>query len=197
MIGKRRYFARVVVTSALLCLASCTLLTEHPLSDEKTSKPDEGLIGDWIIEGSKNEIWRVIRRPGTKNSLELTIEQAGKEKQGPFTVFTTIVGQDRYMTVEEIDPDTRDKSYSISRYAWIDRDTLQPFALDQERAAKAISAGELQGKVTTKKGLLGTTDEVTVTGSPQSIADYLKKHGREVFPAPEDKTDTIKFVRKK
>jgi hypothetical protein len=190
-----------VMTAALALLGSCTLSSQHPLSDEKTSKLDQRLIGDWILDNTDNEIWRVTRKPGTKNSLELTILNAasGRIQQGPYTVFTTVVGKDRYLSVEESDEQSGGKRYEVSRYAWVDGDTIQPFAADTARIARAISAGELQGTVEKKRGLPGSMriEDAVVTAAPEAVARFLEKHGREVFPAPKDKDSAVRFMRRK
>jgi hypothetical protein len=186
------------MTAVLALSASCTLSARHPLTDEKTSKIDERLIGDWVMEGSEKEIWRVRRRPATKNSLELTLFEATSDKEhGPSSVHTTVIGEDHYMTLEDIDPQSGRVSCDISRYAWIDDDTIQAFPLDKDRIAEAIAAGELEGEIT-KRSWLGATvvAEVLVTGSPESIARYLKKHGKKAFPVPRDNDLVIRFKRK-
>jgi hypothetical protein len=47
MPAKNRCRAALCVLVTLLSAGCEVVLFEHPLSDEKTSKPDERLLGDW------------------------------------------------------------------------------------------------------------------------------------------------------
>ena len=93
------------------------------------------------------------------------------------------------MSMETVAAESEKKvdTYTILRYDFPDKDTLEVCLMDGSRMAAAIRSKELQGTVETKKeaGLLGLisggTKIVTVTDSPENLARFLKKHGRDCF----------------
>ena len=169
-----RNTALLATAAMTLTIAACVPESRHPLSDEKTSKIDEQLIGKWIDEdGDPDTVVLFKPRKGAKNTFEASGLGEPDEKPGIF--FTTKINSRRYLSFEGEDEKTDRKRYAICWYEYADPDTVKIYLLDEKAIEKAIVAKELAGEIR------GTNKEVFITASPDDLAKYLKKHGPKCF----------------
>ena len=61
----------LLLITTLMSLAAACVESKHPLSDEKTSKIDERLIGTW--QGDPKMICRAKKSVVTKNALDVDV----------------------------------------------------------------------------------------------------------------------------
>lgn len=80
-----RHLLWVVVPTVLLSLIGCD--SENPLSDPKTSRPDERLVGKWRLLGKDGQVlyWNVGRmgEKSPKGVMRVTGVVQGKGKAEP------------------------------------------------------------------------------------------------------------------
>ena len=172
------------LTAPLLALVGACVESRHPLSDEKTSKIDERLIGTWQAD---KMVWRVKKEPDAKNALEAEI----KDENG--TSQRAALRHHRQGKAIH-DPNgfrqggankDRKEPYDIYQYRFVDNDTVEVRGMDGDVLRKAIA----------EKKLAGTTPKdaaPTITASSAEIARYLEAHADECYPADTDFTLTFK-----
>jgi hypothetical protein len=173
-----------VVGSLLAVFASC-VDSKYPLSDEKTSKIDEGLIGNWEYNGT----WKVSKSRDVKNALEVM----SPESTAPGLAFTTTIGSGHYLSLGDkiptADAKKRVGQYNIYRYRITDKDTVEFRGMDSEVIEKAIAAKQLRGQI--------VDDEPVITDTPEAIAKYIEANADTCFPKPADKDEAAIIKRKK
>ncbi|MGO8690881.1 MAG: hypothetical protein ACLQLG_14760 [Thermoguttaceae bacterium] len=173
----------LLLTAPLLALVGACVESRHPLSDEKTSKLDERLIGTWQAD---KMVCRVKKSADAKNSLEAeTKDENGTSRALLFA--TTIKGK-QYMTLfglgKEAQKD-RKEPYDIYQYRFVDNDTVEVRGMDPKVLRKAIAEKKLAG--TSPKG-----DDPVITASSAELARYLEAHADECYPADTDLMLTFK-----
>ncbi|MEN6450426.1 MAG: hypothetical protein ABFC96_08045 [Thermoguttaceae bacterium] len=196
MSRKGNALAACLLTAFCLSAVSCGPVFLHPLSDEKTSDRDDRLLGQWKwAEGQ--DVMLVTVAKGKGKSLD--IKAVGSSSENPkekeeyaFPIFTTKIGSQCFLTMQSMDADAKKplNTYTIVRYDLPDQQTLEVRPMEDDRIAAAIQSKELQGTLVTKKttsflgGLISMIDEtesITVSDSPENIARFLRKHGRDCF----------------
>lgn len=179
--------------AALLAVVGSCVESRHPLSDEKTSKIDQRLIGTWRLEDDPAG-WQVKKSAQAENALELTMPDPRANKS---LLFTITIKSKAYMTVKETDEDAKTElgapAYAIYQYVFIDKDTVQvrgmePKVIEQAIADKTLG-GEPKLKKTKTRRVLGILDiktveekEPVITAAPEAIARYLETHAEECYP---------------
>jgi hypothetical protein len=175
-----------VVGSLLAVVASC-IDSKNPLSDEKTSKIDERLIGAWKLSGD-NDLWKVSKSKGVKNALEVTVP----ESKVPDRVFTTTIKSKSYLSVQDEDPKTSAKReaapYQIYQYRFIDKDSVEFRPMNSGVVEKAIAAKQLRGEM--------VRDTPVITDTPEAIAKYIEAHADACFLKAAD-NEAVIFKRQK
>lgn len=169
---------------AALCIVSGCVPSKHPLSDEKTSKVDQRLVGRWVIEGDeKKDSLMVVTQKEGQNGLEITSGDDGDEDSA--VAFATTIGDHHYLSAGDKEDDPEEIEYQIVLYEFADNDTLKVYSLDQQVIEKAIADGTLTGVVETKReGFIFTHIERTakmITDSPAYLKAFLKKRGKDCF----------------
>ena len=123
------------------------------LSDEKTSKIDDGLIGDWrIIEEHSNGIITISK--SGKNRLEataITDKYPCDNKDEKYFLFTTNIGQRSFMSVKAADLG----GFLILQYSIIDKNTLVIRDMNEDKLAAAIGAKNFMARLKRQKGITG------------------------------------------
>ncbi len=171
------------LTAPLLALVGACVESRHPLSDEKTSKIDERLIGTWQAD---KMVWRVKKSADAKNALEAEIKDENGTSRA--LLFATTVKGKQYMTLMGLGKEAqkdRKEPYDIYQYRFVDNDTVEVRGMDGDVLRKAIA----------EKKLAGTTPKdaaPTITASSAEIARYLEAHADECYPADTDFTLTFK-----
>lgn len=194
---------------AVLAVAVSCVESRHPLSDEKTSKIDERLIGMWKDEGG--DVWRVTKSQDAKNGLE--VEHADQNGSGRFLMFTTTIKSNGYMSPRDVSEETEKEPkpprYDIYQYVFLDKDTVQVQGMEPAVILTAIADKKLDGeiKVTKKKvrpffGIFGREKIVeekspVITATPEKLARYLESHAADCFPAKTDAMLTFKLTFKR
>jgi hypothetical protein len=173
------------VAAAVSCLES-----RHPLSDEKTSKVDERLIGAWLDEGG--DLYTVRRGDPKKNHLNGEWQAKDtKDGSAKLLLFTTTLDSKHYMTVKDLSDDAeknRQGAYDLYQYRFRDNDILEIRGMIDEVIEKAVAQKLLAGKAV--KG-----EDPVITDSTEAITRYLKAHAAECYP---EKTDIMMtFKRRK
>jgi hypothetical protein len=198
-----------------LASAGCDVEFRHPLSDESTSILDERLIGDWST--GDGEIWRVTKRTGCKNSLELQIVGSPDPPPPPHgIIYTTVVGPHRFLSLRDPVEDADGRVSSIYRYEYADEHTVTFFGQDLDAFRAAIAAKELRGEIRIKKcecsppldspvpspdtqAITETVENeiVTVTEPAEALTRYLAKNGLRCFPDKKRNRLTFRRVKPK
>ena len=186
----------LLVVAPLLALVASCVDSQHPLSNEKTSKTDERLIGVWQMKDDSTE-YRVEKSTRRKNALEVTI--ADPNATGPCVAFTTTVDSKAYLSIANHDEEAvkrgKESTYNIYRYRFIDNDSVELRGMDSEAIMKAIADKKLGGKIKVTRIKTGRVfwlfgketwveeKEPIITDSPEGIARYLHAHAGECYPA--------------
>jgi hypothetical protein len=176
-----------VVVSLLAVVASC-VDSKNPLSDEKSSKIDERLIGVWRL-ATEDRDWKVVKSKDVKNALEVTVPGAKK----PDPMFTTTIKSNCYVSVWDHEANAKRKAdtgaYSMYQYVFIDKDTVEIRHMSPEVIAKAIAAKQIRGEIVDK--------EPVITDTTAGIAQYVEGHADECFPKTKAEDERIIFKRQK
>ncbi len=177
------------LVAMLLAVVGSCVESQHPLSDEKTSKIDERLIGTWHLEGDP-EAWKVKKNSHAENALEVALADP---RAGDALLFTTTIKSKGYMSMKDTDEDAKKKPgvarYQIYQYVFLDNDTVQVRGMEPKVVVKAIADKTLNGEITTRPNLLIFREKwPTITAAPQAISRYLEAHAGECYPV---KTDAI------
>jgi hypothetical protein len=185
----------LLVVAPLLAIAGSCVESRHPLSDEKTSKIDERLIGTWGLEDD-NQVWQIQRSQRTKNALDLTVaDGTGKAKS---IAFTTTVKSKAYMSIADFGAEAGEKlpahRYDIFQYVFVGNDSVVVCGMDSQVISKAIADKTIGGEISVTKvktrpflGLFGKVRIVeekspVITDGPEGIAKYLAAHSDECYP---------------
>ena len=182
---------------ALFSITACVPEFDHPLSDEKTSKIDNQLVGRWEAikdEGSKDKkksFWIFSRQEGVENTLnfrEETLPLSGEDnaktdqKDKPADAFTTRIGAARYLSVGGSKDDKgKEKSYIICRYTISKDGVLTVYLMNQEVLGRDVAARKIPGIVEYSGKNKSRLDRVRITAEPSDIAEYIKARGSECF----------------
>ncbi len=181
----KRVLPFLLVAPLMIVAVSC-VDSKHPLSDEKTSKIDERLIGTWQDEDKTT--WRVTKSAAAKNSLALEWKKKGQDDSGKAIVFTTVIKTKNYLSIRDTTDETpkdQKEAYNIYQYRLIDNDTVELRGMRPEVLKKAI-----EGKLLT--GTILKDNVPTITDSPDVIKSYLEAHADECYPVKTDLMLTFK-----
>jgi hypothetical protein len=183
-----RQIATFCIVSALLGLFTSCIDSEKPLSDEKTSKIDEKLVGNWTLEDGK---WTVKKSADVKNALEVL----GPDMTTPSVLFTTTIKSKSYLSVADRDPKAKNGpvsgTYQIYQYLFINDDTVEVRGMSSTAIEKAITNKVLQGKIS------DDDDEPVITDATDKIVKYIEAHADQCFLKPADNDERIIFKRQK
>lgn len=181
--------------------ALCLLLTScfdstAPLSDPKTAKPDDRLLGVWRFKGESGEVnYYHFGRMGDKLPPALmrvvNVHHAadGKLRQADLLLSPTTLGDKTYFSLAEMKPPqlvrleetgwTTEavRGYLILRYQ-ISGDAMTIQWIDGEAKRKAIEAGKIKGVI--QKDRNGATP-VHFTDTTENVAKFVAKEGDALF----------------
>lgn len=182
------------MTSLLTVVASC-VDSRNPASDEKTSKIDERLIGDWKESNDSDGVWKVTKSKDVENALEVS----PPDPNGPALVlaFTTTIKSKGYLSILDADKGEKQKDsgkeakkkpeevkYEIYQYVLTDNDTLEVRGMESKVIEKAIKDKQLVGEIVKEE----KEDKPVITDTTEGIVRYLEAHADECYP---EKTDYI------
>ena len=204
----RRVAPLLVVAAILAVVASC-VESRNPVSDEKTSKIDERLIGTWRMGNEEDDgVWKVTKHAKQKNALDVALPENGDEHYHA-TAFTTTIKSKHYLSLRQSSDDdasTPDApaGYEIYQYVFDDNNTVQVRGMDPDVILKAIADKKLRGKIVITKtttrpilGLFGKAEVVEekspeITDTPENIVRYIEAHADKCFLAKTDEVETFK-----
>ena len=184
--------------------------SKHPLSDEKTSKIDERLIGAVAdIDRDKPEEYAgqvLIGKRGTaENVLEavdLQFDDQSHVVVNRVPMSTTTVGElHLFSTPEDVfgkhDPkEYVSKDYEIFMYAMPDADTVNVYFMDNDVIGASVANKELSGSVSATY-FFGSAQysASTIKASPEELRKYIERTGKKCFDS--DAWFTLKRARAK
>jgi hypothetical protein len=177
---------RWFVAAAILAVAASCVESRHPLSDEKTSKIDERLIGTWQL-ANDSSVWKAKRSADTKNALEVEITDASGT--GRAVLFATMLKSKNYASTKDLGKDAqkdRKGAYDIYQYRVLDNDTIEAWGMDAALVKKAILDKKLVGEI-------NDDQEPVITDSGDGIARYIEANADACFPIKDD--NAMKFKR--
>lgn len=186
MNGPRPLPMLLSVASLLAVVASC-VESRHPLSDEKTSKIDERLVGTWRFEGDPDS-FSLKKSADMENALELT---EADPRAGKTLLLTTAIKSKGYVSIKAPLEDAKKKptaaSYGVCQYVFVDNDTVEVRGMEPEVIEKAIADRILDGEIMRTRVLLFFPQkQPIITAAPQAITRYLEAHADECYPAKAD-----------
>lgn len=213
--NKNRSLGLVVLLLVVVgCEPPATL--EHPLSDAKTSRPDQELLGYWKqldLDGPGDDAHPVPMTIGLskKNSrlheaVGIGLEDDRQVKVYRFQINTTVQEVDgsrtplRFISVaaRDLDPSQKqEQGYLLLRYEIQAGQRLKIFPINSSAIAKAIEEKSLAGVVRRTKppadGKVLTTkyQEIRVTAGPEQLRAFLKKTGSSCF----EKEQVLEFQK--
>ncbi|HLA83951.1 MAG TPA: hypothetical protein VJL29_04080 [Thermoguttaceae bacterium] len=191
--------AGIAVALCLLVMFGCSAVTsKHPLSDEKTSKPDTRLLGTWKGKTNEENGWRIVAHPKSENAL-MAFDLPGKLDDSADLLLTTELGGKKYFSWGGRDSKSGKTHFFICRYEMPNESTLRLRFLSIDAIRKAITDKRLSGRVTVvtekKAGKLDfeQRETVRITAEMDELRSFLEANGDACFPKGKD-ADTV-FVR--
>ena len=193
-----RFLSLLFVASLLTLVASC-VESGNPASNEKTSKIDQRLLGDW--KDDNGDVWKVTKSKDVENGLNLKLPDPKASDR--ILAFSTTIGSKGYLRISDAGKEAKsndankeakkkqESKFEIYQYVLTDDDTLEVRGMDSKAIAKAIEDKQLVGKIVKKK----SEDSPVITDTTEGIVHYLEAHADECFP---EKTDAkMVFKRQK
>jgi hypothetical protein len=186
-----RHLLWIAVSAALLSLTGCDD-SKNPLSDPRTAKPDERLVGVWRLpEEDGGLTYYHVGRAGDKSPkgmLQVAYVRHEKGKissSGEFFAFPTVLGEKRYLNVAlEEEPRTKPSgekvwkaeqvvSYFVFKYQ-VEGDHLLLWPVNSNVKKQAIKDGKIKGVV--EEGL-----STKFTDTTENVARFVAQAGDGLF----------------
>jgi hypothetical protein len=190
----------------LIAAAGCELpVSVHPLSDEKTSKIDERLIGTWEHvpkageERGANAVpprWLIGRMAGKENLHEvvvLELDGDGHAQVQRLALMATQVGELRYVSILANPTEPKEKqAYFLLCYEFVDENTVRFTGLNKDVVAPAIDREELKGVVRKsppdpnappQEQVKPKYKEIRITAEPTELRAWFAKQGKAALAA--------------
>jgi hypothetical protein len=170
--------------------------SKHPLSDPRTAKPDNRLIGIWRERGGGVEMTDYYVGHAGKNFpdsvMRIVLVTHGQGKVEPpeeYLAFSTLLGGKTYLNMV-LDGDKRlvklldDKGwkaevvdcYTLMKYQ-LDGDKLVLWMLDEDAKERAIKSGKVKGVVQRSIG--------TFTDTTENVARFVAEAGDSLLNTKE------------
>ncbi len=192
MIRIVRNSSLVLFALGAMLLSACRIpLSEHPLSDEASSKIDERLIGTWELDlsainpkiGKKADekntaAYRVERVEGKPNSLISRIWADGKAGDEAYFVHTTHLAMHDFLTWGAIQSEEA-KPFAICLYELTDADHGKLYVMNDAFLIDLIERGKTPGKTDRDGG--GNVAGIMLTGDQKQLRKLLQRHGVDCF----------------
>jgi hypothetical protein len=189
--GMKPAVTALFLVAVLIGLAGCLPTSKNPLSDPASAVVDMRLDGVWYGKSGEDTIFLhfVPGKATTMDVVEVDHEKSGDAHTSIYTMFPTIIGDQRYMNIQA--KTGNDKRYYFARYTLSKSGTLTIWLMSETPVSKAIKAGKLAGKITEDKE---STDslQIALTSTTESLAAYVGKSDPEVLFA--EKFGTFKKV---
>jgi hypothetical protein len=190
--------------AAWLFAAGCTFpVSQHPLTDERTSVLDERLIGYWTYVPRDKEkgppapyiIGRMKDKPNVLEMTFVELDGDGLAKVTQVPIYAAKLGEERFLSLLMAEEGVEKPGYLIARYELDDDDTARLYLLAPDVIVTAIESDKLTGVVKRQKRQEGSNpndppaiQEVRITAEPKELAAFLKTQGKAVFALDEPMT---------
>ncbi len=194
---------RAVFLVLLIATLGCEVESKYPLSDEKTSKPDAKLLGDWRWE-DEPEPWRIAKHPKLEKALQIEMNVGGET--GKAVLFTTQIKGKRFLTFQEKNEVTGKVPNLIYYYEMPDDNTIRVYFMSEEAISRAIVEKRLSGeaKIVTRwkkrlfrRPIMVQDQEAFITARPDELREFFKTRGNSCFSKDKDKDIILRFKRVK
>src|ERR1700677_2756476 len=185
--------AALFLVAVMIGLAGCLPTSKNPLSAPEDAVMDTRLDGVWYGKSGEDTIFLhfVSGKATTMDLVEVDHEKSGDAHTSIYTMFPSVIGEQRYMNIREKSGD--DQPYYCARYTLSKTGTLTIWLMSEKPVAKAVKAGKLAGKVTVKnEGESNESHDISLTATTESLAAYVSKADPEVLFA--EKFGTFKKV---
>ena len=197
---------RLFLPVALCLLFSGCDDSTAPLSDVKTAKIDEHLVGDWKQVMEKGEaIYHVEKAGKSLPDGVVHVRVTGKEENGAaktpsdYLAFTMTIDGTTYLNVvinnDQVAKLTEEgwkaglvTNYCLYRYKIVG-DKASLWVLDEDAKKQAIRDGKIQGKLPDN----GNTRPTTFTDTSPNLASFVAKSGDAIW----NTKDVVHFARGK
>lgn len=203
----------MLVGVAVLFLAGCGAVSDHPLSDEKDSVVDETLIGTWEyqpvvpLDGAAPRLHIGRAKDDTRTMEAVAIEiKRGHVNVDRFPFFTTKIGARRFVSATYKQGGSDIGAYMIFAYDVSNPDVLIVQGMDEDGVAKEIHAGKIDGNVKPNPSYQSTDPqadveskylEVRLTAPPQALRAWIAKAPLSIWRKPEGRFVRVKMAKKK
>ena len=177
----------LLLIMALLCpLFTSCVDSDNPLSDPKQAAVDSGLLGTWRLKTKDGnvEYYHVGKAGNGFPAGMLRIVTVKYDKNGDLSkpdcgdtlVFTTILGNNRYLNITGLDADkvknpgdfkwepSMADGYFIYKYD-IRGDKIEAAIVDRHQKEEAIKAGKIKGTI--------DGDKVRMTDTTENLAKFF------------------------
>ena len=185
----RWHFVSVLVPVVLLFAGGCDD-SKKPLSDAKTSKADQRLVGVWRQATPGGTVYYHIGQAGKQfpasvmRVVQVTQNQGSVAPPNEYLAFPTVLGDKTYLNVvwggrvkvldakgwnaDEVD------SYTFVKYR-VDGDKLAMWIVNEKAKKQAIDGGKV-------KGVAEANKPATFTGTTEEVARFVAEAGDSLFP---------------
>ncbi len=178
-----------------LCASGCDD-SKNPLSDPKTSKADERLVGVWLERADDSDVYYHVGHAGEKfpacvlRIVEIRHSKGTVEVPQEYLAFPTVIGDKTYLNfvldgdkklVKSLDEkgwkgDDVD-CYTLLKYQ-IDGDKLVVWIMDEDAKQKAIESGKV-------KGVIKSNHPAKFTDTMENVARFVKEAGDSLWNTKE------------
>lgn len=154
-------------------IASCVPTSKEPLSDDKTSKVDERLLGTWRVTADpfKERTLTYQRSARSQNLLEALQNNGTDSRSAKFDVYVAETDQSLYLSLS-----LDNQGFLLVRYEFPSPKKLSIRHLNKKFVSSAIANGTLKGKMDDRKVF-----NPTITESSAGLHEFLKRHGTKCW----------------
>ncbi|HWB60163.1 MAG TPA: hypothetical protein VG733_11770 [Chthoniobacteraceae bacterium] len=189
----KRVVTALAVIAMTIGLGGCLPTSKNPLSNPAEAVVDMRLNGVWYGKSGEDTIFLhfVAGKATSMDVVEVDHEKDGDAHTSIYTMFPTIIGNQRYMNVRE--KGGADKPYYFARYTLSKNGTLTIWLMSEAPVAKAVKSEKLAGKITVKNaGASNESRDIGLTASTASLDAYVSGADPDVLFA--EKFATFKKV---
>ncbi len=179
--------------AVMIALTGCLPTSRNPLSDPAEAVVDMRLDGVWYGKSGEDTVFLhfVSGKATTMDVVEVDHEKDGDAHTSIYTMFPTIIGDQRYMNLRE--KGNGDKPYYFAHYTLSKSGTLTIWLMSETPVAKAVKAEKLAGKVTVNNaGASSENRDIALTSSTATLAAFVRNSDPNILFA--EKFGTFKKV---
>ena len=170
----KSFVAALAILAVLIGLAGCLPTSKNPLSDPAEAVVDMRLDGVWYGKSGEDTVFLhfVSGKATTMDVVEVDHEKDGDAHTSIYTMFPTIIGDQRYMNLRE--KGNGDKPYYFARYTLSKNGILTIWLMSENPVAKAVKADKLTGKVTANNVGGNESHDISLTSSTATLNAFVR-----------------------